>query len=47
MRKTKQTYVKPETEVVEIATAQILCASGGTGPEGTHGGSAPEFELEN
>ena len=40
MRKTKQTYVKPETEVVAIATAQILCGSndlddneGGAGSE--------------
>ena len=46
MRKTKQTYVKPETEVFEIATTQILCVSGGTGNEGQHG-TAPEFELEN
>ncbi len=37
----KKFYEKPETEVVEIATAQILCYSG----EGTDesGEGAPEF----
>lgn len=45
MRKTKQTYVKPETEVVELKVQGQILAGSGTGDEGTH--SAPEFELEN
>lgn len=30
----KRVYVKPETEVVEIATTQILCFSGGSELDG-------------
>lgn len=42
MEMNKRAYVKPETEVVEIATTQILCSSPGTVEQ-----DAPEFELQN
>ena len=34
MEMNKRAYEKPETEVVEIATAQILCFSGGNEQDG-------------
>ncbi len=44
MRKTKQTYVQPAFEVVELKYEGVLCGS--NGGMGTEGEDAPVFELD-